>query len=265
MNAAVVDPAGPHRLASPAHASLAFAWRALLKLEHVPDRLMDVTFFPVMMVLMFTYLFGGAVAGSTDDYVQYVLPGLLAMMVLTTTQSTGMALNVDIRKGSFDRFASLPIWRPAPLVGALLADLVRYGIGITTMLVVGIAIGFRPEGGVVGMAGAVALLLLFAWSWSWIWTCLGLVARAPETVVAVGISVTFPLSFVSNVFVDPETLPGWLQAFVDVNPLTQLVTALRGLAHGDPATGAIAWVVLTSVAIVGALAPVAVRLYGRER
>ncbi len=264
MTAALADLEAPAS-ASPLHASRTFAWRAILKLRTVPDRLMDVTFFPVMMVVMFTYLFGGAVAGSTTEYLQFVLPGLLAMMVLTTTPATGMALNTDIARGAFDRYRSLPIWRPAPLVGALLADAVRYGIGVTVMLAAGFAMGFRPDGGGAGLVGAALLIVVFAWSWSWIWTCVGLVARTPETVNALGISISFPLSFLSNVFVDPATLPGWLRAFVEHNPLSHLVTAMRGLIHGDLVGSELVWVLATIVVTTGVFAPMAVRLYQRER
>ncbi|NNH68815.1 ABC transporter permease [Nocardia uniformis] len=245
--------------------ALAFVWRAVLRIKHVPDQLSDVTVFPLMMLVMFTYLFGGALAGSTDEYLQSVLPGILVLTLTMTTQSTAVALNGDITKGVFDRFRSLPIWQPAPLVGALLADLARYTIAAAVIVGVGVLLGFRPDAGVSGLLAGVGLVLLFAWSLSWIWTTLGLLARTPESVMFLAILVTFPMTFVSNVFVDPATLPGWLQAFVDVNPITHLVTAVRGLMHGQTATTEIGWVLLTCAVLVAIFAPVTMRLYHRER
>lgn len=244
---------------------LAFVWRAVLRIKHVPDQLSDVTVFPLMMLVMFTYLFGGAIAGSTSEYLQSVLPGILVLTLTMTTQSTAVALNADISKGVFDRFRSLPIWQPAPLVGALLADLARYVISAAVIVGVGVLLGFRPEAGLTGMLAGVGLVLLFAWSLSWVWTSLGLLARSPESVMFLAILVTFPLTFVSNVFIDPATLPGWLEAFVGVNPITQLVTAVRGLMHGQSVTTEIGWVLLTCAVLIAVFGPVTMRLYRRER
>src|SRR5690606_23738217 len=152
-------------------------WRALLKIKHVPEQLFDVTAFPVMMTLMFTYLFGGAIAGSVNDYVQFLLPGILVQAVIMITMYTGLALNTDITKGVFDRFRSLPIWRPSVLVGALLGDAVRYSFASLVVIGLGLAIGFRPEGGLVGVPAGVLVLLVFAFSLSWVWTLFGLMLR----------------------------------------------------------------------------------------
>jgi ABC-2 type transport system permease protein len=246
-------------------AALVFSWRAALRIRHVPDQLFDVTVFPLMMLVMFTYLFGGALAGSTGDYLQTVLPGILVMTVTMTTQSTAIALNTDITKGVFDRFRSLPIWQPAPLVGALLADLGRYGVAAAMIVGVGSLLGFRPDAGLPGVLAGVGLVLLFAWSLSWVWTSLGLLARTPASVSFLGILVTFPMSFVSNVFVDPDTLPDWLEAFVNLNPITHLVTAVRGLMHGAALTTEIAWVLMSCAVLVAVFGPLTMRLYRRER
>src|SRR5436190_9053764 len=155
-------------------ASVAFAWRAVLKIKHVPMQLFDVTAFPIMFVLLYTYLFGGALAGSPREYLQKLLPGILVMTVSWITMYTGQGLNTDISKGVFDRFRSLPIWRPAVLVGMLLADTLRYTIAALVIVVLGVALGFRPGGGAVGVVLAVALLLVFAFSLSWVWTAVGL-------------------------------------------------------------------------------------------
>ena len=218
-------------------ASLAFGWRAMLKIKHVPMQLFDVTAFPIMFVLLYTYLFGGALAGSPREYLQELLPGILVMTVAWITMYTGQGLNTDISKGVFDRFRSLPIWRPAVLVGMLLADAVRYSMASLVMISLGVALGFRPDGGPIGVVLAVALLLVFAFSLSWVWTALGLCMPTPEAVMQTGMTVLFPLTFASNVFVDPATMPGWVQAFVNNNPITHLATATRGLMHGDAVGG----------------------------
>jgi ABC-2 type transport system permease protein len=251
--------------ASALSASLTFGWRALLKIKHVPEQLFDVTAFPIMFTLMFTYLFGGALAGSTRDYIQYLLPGILVQTVVFITIYTGMGLSKDISKGIFDRIRSLPLWRPAALVGALLGDLVRYAIASTIVVALGLVIGFRPGGGVVGVLLAVALLLTFAFALTWIWTALGLVLRTPESVMGVSMMLLFPLTFASNIFVDPATMPSWLRAFVNVNPVSRLVTAARGLMDGTPQAGQILWVLAACAVLISVFGPLTMRLYARER
>ena len=250
---------------TPMSASITFAWRAMLKIKHLPMQLMDVSFFPIMFVLLFTYLFGGALAGSPREYLQSLLPGILVMNVTFITMYTGMNLNTDVSKGVFDRFRSLPIWRPAVLVGMLLADVVRYLMAALVMIAVGLALGFRPDGGPLGIVLAVALLLVFCFSLSWVWTALGLKLQTPEMVMQASMTVMFPLTFASNVFVDPDTMPGWVQAFVKVNPISLLATAARDLVHGEGAGPEVAWVLLISVALVAVFGPIAMRLYNAER
>ncbi|HEX5947177.1 MAG TPA: ABC transporter permease [Acidimicrobiales bacterium] len=246
-------------------ASLIFGWRAMLKIRHVPMQLFDVTVFPIMFVLMFTYLFGGALADSPREYLQFLLPGILVQTVAWITIYTGMGLNSDIHKGVFDRFRSLPVWRPALLVGMLLADVARYTMATVIMLALGLALGFRPDGGPVGVVAAVALLLLFSFALSWLWTVLGMKMQTPEAVMQTSMTVMFPLTFASNVFVDPDTMPGWVQAFVNHNPITHLTSAIRDLMHGSPAGTEIAWVLGWSIGLVLVFAPLAMRLYNAER
>jgi ABC-2 type transport system permease protein len=236
----------------------------MLKIKHVPEQLFDVTMFPVMFLLMFTYLFGGALAGSTGAYLQDVLPGILAMTVAMITMYTGLTLNRDIQKGVHDRFRSLPIWRPATLVGPLLADGVRYSLASAVILVLGFVLGFRPEAGVGGVVAAVALLLVFSFSLSWIWTVLGIVMRSENALMGVSMMVLFPLTFVSNVFVPPETLPSVLQSFVGVNPITILVTAMRGLVHGQAVGGEIGTVLAISAGLVAVFGPLTMVVYRRK-
>jgi ABC-2 type transport system permease protein len=246
---------------SAASAALAFGWRGMLKVRHVPEQLLDVTITPVMFVLMFTYLFGGAIEGSTGEYLDYILPGILVMSVLFTTVYSGVALNTDLTKGVVDRFRSLPIPRSAPLVGALLGDTVRYLVAGTVIVVLGVVLGFRPAAGVPGVLAALAVTVVFAFGLSWVFTTLGLLLRSPNAVMNAGFMGIFPLTFLSNVFVDPETLPSALEAFVDVNPISILATVSRGLMEGDAEAGDIAIVLVTAAVLTAVFAPVTTRLY----
>ena len=247
--------------ASALSAALTFGWRGMLKVKHVPEQLLDVTITPVMFVLMFTYLFGGAISGSTAEYLEYILPGILVMSVLFTTVYSGVALNTDLTKGVVDRFRSLPIWRPAPLVGALLGDTVRYIIAGTVIVVLGVILGYRPDAGVPGVLAAMALVLVFAFGLSWVFTTLGLLLRTPNAVMNAGFMGIFPLTFLSNVFVDPETLPAALEWFVNVNPISILADASRGLMEGGAQGSDIAISLAVAAALTLIFAPLTVRLY----
>ncbi len=244
-------------------AALAFGWRGMLKVKHVPEQLLDVTITPVMFVLMFTYLFGGAIAGSTGDYLQYILPGILVMSVLFTTVYSGVALNTDLTKGVVDLFRPLPHWRPAPLVGALLGDSVRYLLAGTVIIALGLILGFRPEAGVGGVLAALSLVVVFAFGLSWVFTTIGLVMRSPNAVMNAGFMGIFPLTFLSNVFVDPETLPSALKAFVDVNPISILADASRGLMAGNAAGSDVLIVLAVAAGLTAVFAPITTRLYRR--
>ncbi|WP_320784858.1 ABC transporter permease [Streptomyces sp. CRN 30] len=245
-------------------ASLTFGWRAILKIKHVPEQLFDVTAFPIMMVLMYTYLFGGALAGSPQEYIQFLLPGILVMSVVMITMYTGVSVNTDIEKGVFDRFRTLPIWRPSTMVGYLLGDALRYTIASVVMLTVGLVLGYRPHGGVAGVLAGIALLIAFSFAFSWVWTMFGLLLRSEKSVMGVSMMVLFPLTFLSNVFVDPRTMPGWLQAFVDNSPVTHLASAVRGLMAGDRPTAEIAWTLGWTAFFVLVFGPVTMRLYNRK-
>ncbi|CAN5554910.1 ABC transporter permease [soil metagenome] len=249
--------------ASAASAALTFGWRGMLKVKHVPEQLLDVTITPVMFVLMFTYLFGGAIEGSTAQYRDYILPGILVMSVLFTTVYSGVALNTDLTKGVVDRFRTLPVWRPAPLVGSLLGDSVRYVLAGTVIIVLGMVLGYRPGAGVPVVLAALALVVVFAFGLSWVFTTLGLLLRSPNAVMNAGFMGIFPLTFLSNVFVKPETLPGGLEAFVDVNPISILATASRGLMEGTASGGDIAIVLAVAAALTAVFAPLTTRLYRR--
>jgi daunorubicin/doxorubicin transport system permease protein len=243
-------------------ATLSFGWRGMLKVKHVPEQLIDVTITPVMFVLLFTYLFGGAIAGSTGAYRDFILPGVLVIAVLFTTVYSGIAINTDLTKGVVDRFRSLAIWRPAPLVGALLGDSVRYLVAATVIVVLGLILGFRPDGGVAGVLAAVGLVVLFAFGLSWVFTTMGLLMRSPNAVMNAGFMSIFPLTFLSNVYVDPNTLPAGLEAFVNANPISHLVSAARGLMGGAADVSDVIIVLATAAVLTAVFAPLTVRLYG---
>jgi ABC-2 type transport system permease protein len=259
-------PAGPRpEPPGPWAASAAFGWRALLKIKHVPEMLLDVIAIPVVFTLMFTYLFGGALAGSPHRYLQFILPGTLVMAVLLVTVYAGTGLATDRAKGVTDRFRALPTWRLAPVTGALLGDIARYLLSAGLVAVLGVAIGFRPDGGAPGMLAGIGLVLVFALALSWAWTTLGLLLRTPQAVMSAATVVLFPLTLASNVFVAAHTMPGWLQAFVRVNPVSHLVTAERALMAGHPAAGPTAWVLLAAAILTAVFAPLTALFYGRQR
>jgi ABC-2 type transport system permease protein len=259
---AIASTARPPR-PSALSAAMTFGWRGMLKVKHVPEQLLDVTITPVMFVLMFTYLFGGAIAGSTGEYLDYILPGILVMSVLFTTVYSGVALNTDLTKGVVDRFRSLPIWPASPLLGSLLGDTVRYVIGGSVIIVLGVALGYRPGAGVPGVLAALALVVVFSFGLSWVFTTLGLLLRSPSAVMNTGFMSIFPLTFLSNVFVDPDTLPNGLQDFVEANPISILATASRGLMEGNAEMGDILIVLGTAAVIAAIFAPLTARLYRR--
>jgi ABC-2 type transport system permease protein len=250
--------------ATAVQACLAFGWRGMLKIKHVPEQLLDVTITPILFLVMFTYLFGGAVAGSTGDYLQFLLPGILAQSVLFTTVYSGVALNTDVTKGVVDRFRSLPIWAPAPLVGAVLGDSVRYVVASTLVVVLGVVLGFDPAGGITGVLLAMLLVVVFAFGLAWVFTTLGLVLRSPNAVLNTGFMALFPLVFLSNIFVQPTTLPGALEWFVGINPVSHLVTATRELMAGDTTFAHVARVLAAAAGLTAVFAPLTVRLYRRR-
>jgi ABC-2 type transport system permease protein len=251
--------------ASAASAVLTLAWRALLKIKHVPFQLFDVTVMPIMFTLLFTFIFGGALAGTPREYIQYLLPGVLVQTIIFITVYTGVGLNTDIHKGLYDRFRSLPMWQPSPLFGALVGDVFRYSIAAALIIIIGLILGFRPEGGVAGVLLALALVLTFAFALSWLWIIVGMLVRTPESVMTTSFIFLMPLTFASNIFVDLATMPAWLQAVVGRNPVTYLASAARGLMHGNAAMTDVAWVLVASAAILLVASPIAMRMYRRER
>lgn len=241
-------------------ATLTFGWRGMLKIRHVPEQLIDVTITPVLFTLLFTYMYGGAIAGSTQEYLQYILPGILVMSILFTTVYSGVSLNTDMTKGVVDRFRSLPTWRPAPLVGAVLGDVLRYLVAGLVVIIVGLILGYRPDDA-AGVVLAMLVVIAFAFGLSWVFTTVGLLMRAPNAVMNTGFMALFPLVFVSNAFVEPDTLPGPLETLVDLNPISHVVTATRGLMGGTASAGDIGLVLLEAAVLTLVFAPLTTRLY----
>lgn len=242
--------------------AMTLAWRALVRIRRNPEQLLDVTLQPIVFVTMFVFLFGGAIKNeSRHEYLEYVLPGIMVMTVVFASVGTGLGLNNDITKGIFDRFRSLPIARSAPLTGTIFGDFFRYVISLAVVFAYGSLLGFRIATNPLSTLAAVGLMFVFGFAVGWIWVLLGLFVKSPQSLQGFGFIVMFPLTFGSNVFVQTSTLPGWLQAWVKVNPVTALTDAVRGLVLGGPVATAAWHSVAWSVAIIAVFAPLAVRKY----
>ena len=245
--------------------SLTMAYRGLLKIKRTPEQLFDVTLQPIIFTLMFTYIFGGAIAGNVAHYLPIIIPGILAQTVIGTSIVTGVQLREDMEKGVFDRFRSLPIARVAPLAGALLADTVRYLIATVLTLLMGLIMGYtavveHPA----GVVGAGLLVIVTSWSVSWIFALFGMLARSASSVQGISMLILFPLTFLSNAFVPTSTMPDWLQTFVNINPISHLVTAARGLINTGTVTSDVWVTLLGAFVIVAVFAPLTVRAYMRK-
>ncbi|SEL07031.1 ABC-2 type transport system permease protein/oleandomycin transport system permease protein [Streptacidiphilus jiangxiensis] len=239
------------------------AWRNLVQIKHNPMELMDLSIQPVMFLLLFTYVFGGQMSGSTHAYLNFALAGIIVQNGLFATLSTAVGLNNDIQKGVFDRLRSLPIARSAPLAGRVAADLVKQLWSMLLMLGIGVALGFRPHSA-VGVLGAAALMLVFALAMSWLSVLIGMLASSPEKVQMMAFVVMFPLTFSSSAFVSPSTMPGWMQAWVKVNPVTSLVDAMRALLDGGPLAASLTHTLLWAAALAAVFFPLALRAYQRR-
>jgi len=245
--------------------SLVLAKRNLIGVMRNPEAFLDVTLQPIIFVGMFTFIFGGAVAhGSRHAYLEFLLPGILAQLVAFSGAAIGVNLNNDIEKGVFDRFRSLPISRAAPLVGAVLGDIVRYAVLCAVTVGFGYALGFRAHTGAPEVLAACLLVIAFALCLSWFSVWIGMLARTPGAVQGIVIMLMFPLTFGTGIFVPASTLPDWLQSFARVNPLTHLVGALRGLMLGGPVQSDILWTFAWMGILLVVFVPLALRAYGRR-
>jgi ABC-2 type transport system permease protein len=243
--------------------SLTMAYRNILLIRRTPQQLFDVTIQPILFTLLFAFLFGGAISGSVTSYLPIIIPGILAQTALTATSATGVQLREDMDKGVFYRFKSMPIARIAPLTGPLLADIVRYAIATALTFVMGYLLGFRWA----SLAGAVTggvLVVFCAWCISWIFALLGVVLKTAQTVQGISAAILFPLGFLSGAFVPTSTLPSWLQDFVNLNPLTYIVSATRQLFN-QGTIGNDFWLSLIgSIVVVVIFAPLTLRAYMRK-
>jgi ABC-2 type transport system permease protein len=241
--------------------TLAMAWRSLKKMRRNPEQFFDVTFQPLLFTAMFAYIFGGAISGGVAAYLPILIPGLIAQTTLTACMATGVQLREDMEKGVFDRFKSLPIARIAPLAGPMLADLLRYAIATSLTFATGIAMGYRPGGGVLGVGAAFLLSIAAGWALAWVFTFVGTIARSAQAVQGMSLMIMFPLTFLSNAFVPVDTLPGWLASFVKVNPVSHVVSAVRDLANSGTVTAEVGWAVLGCAALVAVFAPLSLRSF----
>lgn len=245
--------------------SLVLAKRNLIGVVRNPEALIDVTLQPMIFLAMFTYIFGGAIAGgSRHDYLQYLLPGVLAQTIAFGGATIGVNLNADIEKGVFDRFRSLPIARAAPLVGAVLADVVRYALLCTVTLGFGYVLGFRAQTSAPEVLAGCLIAIGFGLCLSWVSVLIGMVARTPGAVQGIVLLIMFPLTFGTSTFVPVTTLPGWLQSFSDVNPITHLIGTLRGLMLGGPVQRHLLWTLVWMAGLLVVLVPLALRAYRRR-
>jgi len=256
----VERPAKPSALSN----AMVFGWRAVLKFKHVPEQLFDLVMTPIMFTLLFTFVFGGALAGTPGSYLQFFLPGILVQTVVFNAVYSGMGLSTDFSKGLFDRFRSLPIWSLAPFAGLMVGDLMRHLIAGGIILGIGLILGYRPEAGVMGVVLAFAMLLAMGFGFGWVFLVLGMMVRTPTTVMTLGFTILFPVTFASNIMVDPATMPDWLRGFVEVNPVSLMTTALRGLMDGTATAGMLTVALIAPVLLTVLLAPVTLMLYRRK-
>jgi oleandomycin transport system permease protein len=251
--------------------TLVLARRTVTKMTRNPEQFLDVTLQPIIMTVLFVFIFGGAVAGSTHDYLQFALPGILVQTIMFTSMTIGVNLNTDLKNGVFDRFRSLPIARSAPLFGAVVGDIVRHSIATGVSLLFGVLIGFRFQTSPAEVLLAVVLMIVFAVSLCWVSVFIGMLARSSGAVQGLSFLITFPLTFGSSTFVPASSLPDWLQAWVAVNPVTHVIETMRGLllgahalAPGETVGGEILWTLLSCVVLVGVFFPLAAWAYRRK-
>jgi ABC-2 type transport system permease protein len=256
----VARPPAPSALSN----ALVFGWRAVLKFKHVPEQLFDLVMTPIMFTLLFTFVFGGALAGSPGAYLQIFLPGILVQTVVFNSVYSGMGLSTDLGKGLFDRFRSLPIWPLAPFAGLMVGDILRHLIAGSIILSIGLLLGFRPAAGIPGVLAAFALLVTIGFGMGWIFIVLGLLIRTPMTVMTIGFTVLFPLVFASNIMVQPDTMPAWLRLFVVVNPVSLMASAMRELMGGTATLHHVGLALIAPICSTVVLAPVTLWLYRRR-
>lgn len=257
--------AGSSRPWALARHSLGMAGRSLTKTRRNPGLVLDALMLPILFLLLFVYLIGGAVAGSTQEYLQYIFPGILVFSAIMVGQtSTGLNLVLDMKKGVFDRFRSMPIGRSAPLLGSVLGDSVRYVVAVVALFALGLLLGFRVQTDLPSALAAVALAILLGFALSWLPVLLAALLRDETLVTTVGFLLPFPLVFGTSMVAPVETMPGWLQAWSEVNPVGHAIDAGRGLLLGGPVAEPVLWTLVWSAVFLVVLVPLAVLAYRRQ-
>jgi ABC-2 type transport system permease protein/oleandomycin transport system permease protein len=261
MSTATLAPIGHTNVVSN---TLTIARRNLLHIKATPEQLVEMSIQPIMFLVLFVYVFGGAIAGSSSAYLQFALPGILVQSVSFLPFTTALALNVDFQRGVIDRFRSLPIARSAVIGGRILADGARIVWSILIITVFAMVLGFRFGGGAAGALGAVALVTAWGLTMCWPMAFIGITARTTESVNTWGFMIILPLTFASSAFAEPDTMPGWLQAFVEANPVTSVIDGARGLMLGGPVAEPVIDSVIWMVVITAVFAPLAILRYRRR-
>lgn len=244
--------------------TMGFAARALKRMRREPEQFSDVAIQPILFTVMFGFIFGGAISGDIANYLPLMVPGILAMTCLTASMATGVQLREDMDTGIFDRFRTLPVARIAPLAGPMVADLVRYAIAASLTFLTGIAMGYRPEGGALGVIAAIILVVVTGWSLSWAFAYIGTVVRSAQGAQGISMMILFPLTFLSNAFVPVESLPNWLQWFVTINPISHVVSGVCDLANTGAVTAEVGWALVGCAVVIAIFAPLALRSYQRR-
>ncbi|WP_152658171.1 ABC transporter permease [Oceanobacillus sp. CFH 90083] len=252
----------PPKSTSALKAISTFMWRAAQNTKNnLAGYVMEAVLSPVITLLIFSFLFGGAIAGSTHEYIQFLLPGILILTVVPLTVYSGTSLCLDITKGVFNRFRTMPFWQPAAILGPLITDGIRYTIALLSALATGLLLGFRPEGGVLGTVLAILFIIFFAFSVSWIFSTIGVLAKRPETVSGTSMMLIYPFLFASNILVDSATMPKWIQIIVDLNPISMVTVTVRGLISGAATISEISAGIAICVLFIIIFAPITVYLY----
>jgi ABC transporter DrrB family efflux protein len=264
MSSTTITRPAPISTGSAWHNTLTIARRNLLHIKSDPEQLVGMTIQPLMFLVLFVYVFGGAIAGSSREYLQFALPGILVQGIAFTPFTTALGLNVDFQRGVIDRFRSLPIARMAVIGGRILADGVRIVWGEVILIGFGVLLGFRFGGGIEGAIGAFVLVGAFGLTLCWPMAFIGVSAKTPEAVNTWGFMIILPLTFASSTFADPSTMPGWLEAFVNVNPITDVVDATRGLMLGGPVAEPVIRSAVWMAVITAVFAPLAIARYRRR-
>ena len=235
-----------------------------MKMRRNFEQLFDVTIQPLLFTAMFAYIFGGAISGDVDSYLPIIIPGLIGQTVLTACVATGVQLREDMDKGVFDRFKVLPIARIAPLAGPMVADMLRYAIAATLTFATGIAMGYRPGGGVPGVLAAIVLAIIAGWSLAWIFTWFGTVGKSAQGVQGNSLMVMFPLTFLSNAFVPTDTMPTGCRPSPSSTRSRHVISAVRDLANDGQVTAEVGWALLGCAVVIAIFAPLSVRSFTRK-